>query len=91
MLDLQHLSIVREVDRCGSLTAAAEKLSLSQSAVSHAIRGRLWFNYCQREHGSTATDTDTTHLSRAVRCPAAKPFEEELIWGVELSHPKRWI
>jgi LysR family transcriptional regulator for metE and metH len=38
MIDLQHLSIVREVDRCGSLTAAAEKLSLSQSAVSHAIR-----------------------------------------------------
>ncbi|HWX46936.1 MAG TPA: LysR family transcriptional regulator [Roseomonas sp.] len=38
MLDLQHLSIIREVDRCGSLTAAAEKLHLSQSAVSHAIR-----------------------------------------------------
>jgi LysR family transcriptional regulator, regulator for metE and metH len=38
MLDLQHLAIVREVDRCGSLTAAAEKLCLSQSAVSHAIR-----------------------------------------------------
>lgn len=38
MLDLQHLSILREVDRCGSLTAAAEKLCLSQSAVSHAIR-----------------------------------------------------
>jgi LysR family transcriptional regulator for metE and metH len=38
MLDLQHLLIVREVDRSGSLTAAAEKLHLSQSAVSHAIR-----------------------------------------------------
>lgn len=38
MLDLQHLAIVREIDRCGSLTAAAEKLCLSQSAVSHAIR-----------------------------------------------------
>jgi LysR family transcriptional regulator for metE and metH len=38
MLDVQHLAIVREVDRCGSLTAAAEKLHLSQSAVSHAIR-----------------------------------------------------
>ena len=38
MLDLQHLSILREVDRCGSLTAAAKELCLSQSAVSHAIR-----------------------------------------------------
>ncbi|WKL56550.1 LysR family transcriptional regulator [Asticcacaulis sp. ZE23SCel15] len=38
MLDLQHLSILREVDRTGSLTAAANKLNLSQSAVSHAVR-----------------------------------------------------
>lgn len=38
MLDLQHLAILREVDRCGSLTLAADKLCLSQSAVSHAVR-----------------------------------------------------
>ncbi|MGX9393961.1 LysR family transcriptional regulator (plasmid) [Nitrobacteraceae bacterium UC4446_H13] len=38
MLDLQHLLIIREVDHSGSLTAAADKLGLSQSAVSHAIR-----------------------------------------------------
>lgn len=38
MLDLQHLEIVREVDRSGSLTAAADKLNLTQSAVSHAVR-----------------------------------------------------
>ncbi|MFT4091834.1 MAG: LysR family transcriptional regulator [Asticcacaulis sp.] len=38
MLDLQHLSIVREIDRSGSLTAAADKLNLTQSAVSHAMR-----------------------------------------------------
>ena len=38
MLELQHLIIIREVDRCGSLTAAADKLALSQSAVSHAVR-----------------------------------------------------
>lgn len=38
MLDLQHLEIVREIDRSGSLTAAADKLHLTQSAVSHAVR-----------------------------------------------------
>lgn len=38
MLDLQHLTILREVDRTGSLTAAADRLNLTQSAVSHAIR-----------------------------------------------------
>ncbi|WJH41702.1 LysR family transcriptional regulator [Aliirhizobium terrae] len=38
MLDKQHLSILREVDRLGSLTAAAERLNVSQSALSHTIR-----------------------------------------------------
>jgi LysR family transcriptional regulator, regulator for metE and metH len=38
MLDRQHLSILREVDRMGSLTAAADRLNVSQSALSHTIR-----------------------------------------------------
>lgn len=49
MLDLQPLTILREIERNGSLTAAAESLNLTQSAVSHAIRRfeerhgvRLW-------------------------------------------------
>ncbi len=37
MLDRQHLAIVREVSRAGSVTAASGRLNLSQSAVSHAI------------------------------------------------------
>jgi len=37
MLDRQHLAIIREVDRAGSVTAAADRLNLSQSAISHAI------------------------------------------------------
>ncbi|MFC3165802.1 LysR family transcriptional regulator [Ciceribacter thiooxidans] len=37
MLDRQHLSILREVNRRGSVTAAAEKLNVSQSALSHTI------------------------------------------------------
>jgi LysR family transcriptional regulator, regulator for metE and metH len=38
ILDRQHLSILREVDRLGSLTAAAERLNVTQSALSHTIR-----------------------------------------------------
>jgi LysR family transcriptional regulator, regulator for metE and metH len=38
MLERSHLSIIREVDRQGSLTAAASVLCLTQSALSHAMR-----------------------------------------------------
>ncbi|HEX7688049.1 MAG TPA: LysR family transcriptional regulator [Burkholderiaceae bacterium] len=38
MLERSHLAIIREVDRQGSLTAAAEVLHLSQSALSHSMR-----------------------------------------------------
>lgn len=37
MLDRQHLSILQEVSRHGGVTAAAEVLNITQSAVSHAI------------------------------------------------------
>lgn len=38
MLERIHLAVVREVDRQGSLTAAAEKLHLTQSALSHTVK-----------------------------------------------------
>lgn len=38
MLERIHLSIIREVDREGSLTAAAAVLCLTQSALSHAMK-----------------------------------------------------
>jgi len=38
MIERIHLSIIREVDRRGSLTAAAEVLFLTQSALSHAVK-----------------------------------------------------
>ena len=38
MLERIHLSIVHEVDRLGSLTAAAGTLCLTQSALSHTVR-----------------------------------------------------
>lgn len=38
MLERAHLVVVREVDKHGSLTAAAEVLCLTQSALSHSIK-----------------------------------------------------
>jgi LysR family transcriptional regulator for metE and metH len=38
MLERIHLAIVSEVDRLGSLTAAADTLCLTQSALSHSMR-----------------------------------------------------
>ncbi|HKU45138.1 MAG TPA: LysR family transcriptional regulator [Polyangiales bacterium] len=38
MLERDHLTIIREVDRSGSLTAAAGVLNLTQSALSHSMK-----------------------------------------------------
>ncbi|MTI10171.1 LysR family transcriptional regulator [Curvivirga aplysinae] len=38
MLERTHLNILRELDRCGTLTETADKLCLTQSALSHTIK-----------------------------------------------------
>lgn len=38
MIERQHLAILREVSRSGSLTRASRKLGLTQPALSHAIK-----------------------------------------------------
>jgi LysR family transcriptional regulator, regulator for metE and metH len=52
MLERVHLVVVREVDKHGSLTAAAEVLCLTQSALSHSIKkleAQLGMDIWQRE------------------------------------------
>ncbi len=38
MLERSHLAVIREVERTGTLTAAAEVLCVTQSALSHAMK-----------------------------------------------------
>ena len=38
MLERIHLTIIREVEKQGSLTAAANVLNLTQSALSHSMK-----------------------------------------------------
>ncbi len=38
MIDRTHLALIREVERSGSVTAAADTLCLTQSALSHTIK-----------------------------------------------------
>ncbi|MBN3758353.1 LysR family transcriptional regulator [Paraburkholderia sp. Tr-20389] len=38
MLERSHLMLIREVERQGSLTGAADKLNLTQSALSHTVK-----------------------------------------------------
>src|ERR1700754_1119455 len=38
MLERSHLMVVREVERQGSLTAAADMLNITQSALSHTVK-----------------------------------------------------
>ena len=38
MIERSHLSILREIERNGSLTAAADSLHLTQSALTHSIK-----------------------------------------------------
>ncbi|WP_320188829.1 LysR family transcriptional regulator [Agrobacterium rosae] len=65
MLDRQHLSILREVDRLGSLTAAAERLNVTQSALSHTIR-KLEERYGIAVWGKTGRNVRLTEAGRYI-------------------------
>lgn len=77
MLDRSHLTILREVDRLGSVTAAAAQLNLTQSALSHAIGKleqhlgiELW-----RRQGRHLTLTQAGHYLLAVSKRMLAQFE----------------
>lgn len=56
MIERNHLAIIREVNRLGSLTAAAETLFLSQSALSHTIKK------LEQSFGTAIWQRDGRHL-----------------------------
>lgn len=52
MIERTHLAIIQQVDQLGTLTEAADKLCLTQSALSHAIKkleGQLQTKIWQKE------------------------------------------
>lgn len=68
VLDRIHLCIINEIEREGSLTAAAKKLNLTQSAVSHAVaklEAQLGIQIWRRE-GRSLTPTQAGEYLQAV-------------------------
>lgn len=68
MIERSHLAVVREIERQGSLTAAANALCLTQSAISHTIKKleqNLGVNLWRRE-GRSLILTQAGHYLLAV-------------------------
>lgn len=61
ILDTQRLAKIREVSRMASVTAAAEWMNLSQSAVSHAI-AKLEERYQVRVWRKKGRSLELTHV-----------------------------
>ena len=60
MIERNHLEILRAVERQGSLTAAAEQLHLTQSALSHAMRK------LEQQLGTPVWLREGTHSHRSI-------------------------
>lgn len=107
MIERIHLRILREIERKGSLTAAAKTLHLSQSALSHAI-GKLearsgtviWVREGRRvrltdagEHLLTAANRLLPQLERldAVLAEYATGTRGSLRIGMECHPCYRWL
>ena len=65
MLESFHLTVIRQIEHSGSLTAAAKALHLTQSALSHAVRKmeqRLGTTVWEREGRSLRLTQAGTYL-----------------------------
>ena len=73
ILERSHLSIMRAVEQQGSLTAAAEALHLTQSALSHTMRkleAQLGVAIWHREGRSLRPTLTATFIAPCCRWPA---------------------
>ena len=83
-LERIHLEIIHAVDRCGSMTAAAESLHLTQSALSHSIsklEGQLGVKLWNREGRSLRPTQAGEHLLATAKrlLPQITRTEEQLL------------
>lgn len=84
MIERIHLNILREIERQGSLTAAAETLHLTQSALSHSIKKLesvigtpLWRKEGRRLHLSQAGEYVLREAKRIL--PQLERVDEVLV------------
>ena len=73
MIERMHLNILRQIEREGSITAAARRLHLTQSALSHAIKKlenqsgtRIWMREGRRVRLTAAGEYLLAEASRLV-------------------------
>ena len=83
MIERIHLAILREIERRGSLTAAAESLNLTQSALSHSIKkleSQLGLSLWRKKgRGLHLTDAGNCLLSAARRILPQLEHTDELL------------
>jgi LysR family transcriptional regulator for metE and metH len=95
ILERMHLAILREVERQGSLTAAADKLHLTQSALSHTMRKleeQLGTPVWHREGRSLRpTQAGEYLLATAKRLLPQLEFAEALRVGMECHPCYQWL
>lgn len=87
MLDLVHLRYFQVIARCGSLTAAARELRVSQPTLTHAVQSleaQLRTTLLHRgRDGVRLTETGKLLLQHATECLALLERCEQEILGMQ--------
>ena len=81
-LELRHLKTIRAIEQTGSLAAAAERLHLTQSALSHQIRALE--SYYETPLFSRSSRRSTATCARS---PAARPGACSSRWNAIPASP----